>query len=300
MRYILILLLLIGCASPQELTMKDLRIGTEGIALRFLDDQPPAKVMENDRFVMTFELHNRGAASAKSTALAVGIPQEYVDTDVAAATLNGQPTNLRFELEGKSVKNPKGGIALLMIPATTKPITTSKRQDVAITTQLCYDYETVAETGVCVNYNPAGYQLRLTSCKPRAVTFSSQGAPVAVTKIDVKPKYLPDGQMGSAFIVTILNKGSGRVVEMGQSDALCSATADLTKVWDRVMVTAVLGGREIRCKKNVIRLENNKGEAVCEGTTDPSASPYVAPLQIYLDYGYTQTLSKQFAVERIR
>ncbi len=301
MKWIIIIIigLLIGCTTTKELTMQDLRKGTNGITWKFLGDQPPSKVIENDRFVMTLELHNDGAAAAQNAVVTIGAPQEYIETDLESATLNRELTNLQFGLEGKSLKNPAGDISLLMIPAATKEITTSKKQSVTLTAQLCYDYETVAETSVCVNYHPAGYFLRITPCKPKAVTFSSQGAPVAVTKIDVKPKFFPDNSLGSSFTITIQNKGTGKVVETGQSNALCSATGDLPKIWDKVFITAVLGGKEIRCKKEMVRLENNRAEVVCEGALDPTRGPYVAPLQVYLDYGYTQTLSQQMTIERI-
>lgn len=301
MKWIIIIIigLLIGCTTTQELTMQDLRKGTNGIIWKFLGDQPPSKVIENERFVMTLELHNDGAAAAQNAVVTIGAPNEYIETEIESATRDGQPTNLHFALEGKSLGNPAGDISLLMIPAATKTITTSKRQSVTLNAQLCYDYETVAETSVCVNYHPAGYTFRITPCKPKAVTFSSQGAPVAVTKIDVKPKFFPDNSLGSSFTITIQNKGTGKVIETGQSSALCSATGDLSKMWDKVSVTAVLGGKDIPCKKKMVRLENNRAELVCEGALDPTRGPYVAPLQVYLDYGYTQTLSQQISIEHI-
>ena len=53
-------------------------------------------------------------------------------------------------------------------------------------------------------------------------------------------------------------------------------------------------------EKDYVTLENNKAEITCEGTVENVQGPYVAPLQVYLDYGYTQTLSKQFYIERIK
>jgi len=296
---LLLCLFLVGCAGQADFSMQDLRKGTNGIVLKFLDDQPPTTIIENDRFVMTLNLQNDGAATAKNTILNLGVPSEYINADLNSATMNGDPTTLQFDLEGKSMKNPNGGLSILMIPATALPITTSKKQQVTIAGQICYDYETVAEANICANYDPS-YQLKVFPCKPKAISLSSQGAPVAITKIDVKPKYTPEGRLATSLTITLQNKGTGRVIEAGQSAAVCSSRGDLTKVWDRVIVTAVMAGKKINCKKDYVTLENNKAEITCEGTVENVQGPYVAPLQVYLDYGYTQTLSKQFYIERIK
>ncbi len=296
---LLMILLLFGCTNPTEVTMKDLRAGTNGIVLKFLDGQPPAKVYENDRFVMTLELHNDGAATAKNAILSFGAPKEYVSVDIAGVTLDGKSTSMHFDIEGKSLKNPNGDINVLIVPVQAKTITTSKRQEVTAQAQLCYDYQTLAEASACVNYDPRGYLLSITACKPQKISMSSQGAPIAVAQVDVQSKYLPDGSLGSVFIITLQNRGNGKVIEAGHSKEACSGTEDVGSLWDKVRVTAVLGGRQIQCKKEVVRLENNKAEVFCEGSLQQTAGPYMAPLQVYVDYGYTQTLSKQFVIERI-
>src|SRR3989338_6772740 len=114
---LLLCLFLVGCAGQADFSMQDLRKGTNGIVLKFLDDQPPTTIIENDRFVMTLNLQNDGAATAKNTILNLGVPSEYINADLNSATMNGDPTTLQFDLEGKSMKNPNGGLSILMIPA---------------------------------------------------------------------------------------------------------------------------------------------------------------------------------------
>ncbi len=316
----IILLFLSSCTSTltnQQLSMKDFRVGTKGITMQFVPDNSPLRFMQNDRLVSNIIVKNEGAGTSSDVYLMFATEKDYVS--VASTTFDGKPaasasltdTWSGGKFKGKSPENPAGDFGMFEVELITKKIILSKLQETLTTATICYDYYTAAEASVCVQ--PLKSVALPQSCVPKDVVLSSQGAPVAVTKIEVKNTALPNNIVKSVFRIYVENKGSGDVLYSGSSRVICSSNPlgmNSNKIWNYFLYQAYLGSNPIplKCRGDINNLagrdfnlglfKNKKAEIVCE-TTTPAASSYQTPLKINLYYDYTETISRQLIIEKI-
>ncbi len=303
--------------SKTQLSMKDFRVGIKGITMQFVPDNNPLKVMQSDQLVSNILLKNEGAASSSNVYLMFATEKDYVS--VTSMTFDGKPMASNSLIEalaggkfnGKSPNNPAGDFGQFEAALATKKITLSKLQETLMTATICYDYYTAAEASVCVQ--PVKSVALPQACIPKDVALTSQGAPVAVTKIEVKNTALPNNIVKSVFRIAVENKGSGDVLYSGSSKVICSSNPlgiNANKIWNYFLYQAYLGSNPmpLKCRGetnnlagkdfNVGLFKNKKAEIICE-TTTPAASAYQTPLTINLYYDYTETISRQLIIEKV-
>ena len=165
----------------------------------------------------------------------------------------------------------------------------------------CYGYATFTSPMVCIDPQPMSEHRK--TCTPRDLSLTSQGAPVAVTKIEQE-----NTRKKSIFNIHIKNVGKGDILYWGDL-ALCSPYSKQGILTSRNK--NVVQGFEVRIENQVldctprdkkIRLnQNGEGIITCmydlEFTNIQSA--YQTPLIIEFWYGYMQTEQKQVLFKKV-
>ncbi len=316
----IILLVMFGCGSRQvdQLTMKELRVGKEGINVAFIPDSKDIKVYQEDQFLLNLMIHNQGAAASNSVYVLVGVEDDYVKVNKRSigeeviSEVNTEITSQidKVEFAGKTPDNPAGDYVEYEAELEAKKITLSKLQETLVSGILCYSYGTKFEDSVCVQpqNNLAGLQ---PACQPEDIKVGSkgQGAPLAVTKVEVRSNLMSGGKIRTLLKIFIENLGKGDVINDGTGNYVCSAGASEekpSKVWNYLQFVARMGGKELKCRASkiedtpfyLINLKDKKAEVICE-SINPVGMSYKTPLLVEMFYDYTQTITKKLVIEKI-
>ena len=322
---IFISIILYGCENSKTvpvLTSKDFHKGTSALEMEFIKGIMPDAVYENSMFLIGINIKNNGAENIKKGLLNLGIERDYINlkkeelkTNLGDGIEIVNENTLRFNLSGKNIYNPLGQQGFIYLSAETNELAKQSQtliSNIALTA--CYDYKTVSVSTICIDTDITNTDIRDKNCIVKELSLDSQGAPVAVTKIEYQ--MLPSGPnyVKPEFFITIENKGSGEVVSPEENiiKSLCGLGSlpkpesdigfDEKKrqlVFNVVELSASLSigfDELLRCEpyeddyyRGVIKLKDGIGIAKCtlEGGIDVSKGSYTTPLRIQLDYGYT-------------
>ncbi len=302
---ILLFLLLLACAprkaeGPQQPV--DFRTGTQGLFMEFVPNLPPPRLLSPGPFDVMLRVENRGTSP-------LGGPLDTVylsgfDNTIITGILT---TGARIPtLEGRSAYVAQGGIDTVSFKGNIAPLA-GKRIDKyqpTILATACYNYETVASAQVCVDPNPFAPTAVAKVCTAGPVSLGSQGAPIAVTNV------LVDASPGKTrFTVNIQNVGGGDVFRNGvefmtkcnpYNPGLAFDEIDYVQVADvSISDVRIKPSCKPRDGTDHVRLTNGQATLFCEFSTPVGQSPYLAPLNIVLRYGYRQSIVRQVEIRPI-
>ena len=159
-----------------------------------------------------------------------------------------------------------------------------------------------------------GFKKREKPCEAGTLTLSSQGAPVAVTKIE--SEMLPDKDNPSIikprFIITVKNLGNGEVIQKEKVEAACSSQPIGYKEWNNINIKAYISNMDDENKLDcditeegtqdgVIILKQKEDSIRCayEPGFNEEKGAFASPLYIILDYGYTDTISREVKIKKV-
>lgn len=329
----MILIVITGCIDLTKkgtTTVSSLYKGTSGLKLSFVKNAPPSRIFENTNFNVIVQIENKGAYDVRD--ISEGMDYEraqmgeivitpesgYVDfekIDESEGILPGD-NGAFFEIRGKSLSNPVGDEIVVYSNLKARELSSlSAVHSSSVFATVCYPYQTKLSTSVCIDPDIYNLKPKKKACEVKNLAFSGQGAPVAITKIEVQ--MIPEGdKVKPMFLVHIENKGDGEVVKRDNYHAACGATigtseeTELYKYFNVINVKeSKLSTQALDCEQGdteEIVLRGKKGTIKCvfseEGALKDGISKeddaYIAPLTIILDYGYTSTISKQFNIEK--
>jgi hypothetical protein len=222
-------------------------------------------------------------------------------------------------LKGKSIGSPEGTSKYITFKARTKPLDPLSAQHTSsVLLTSCYSYMTELSPDFCLDPDTSATSRTTKACAMKDASFSNQGAPVAITKVETK--MLPENDYAiPQLIIYTQNVGKGKVINRDKLKQACSAASLGYSDWDVVTLTELrLGDKYVyqygadgpsrsntmSCKPNPFRIRAGDSFIRCtaEGNaekmrrTDPA---YVAHAFIRLEYGYQQSVSKKVIVEKI-
>ncbi len=292
--FLLVFIVIIGCKlSTNPYDNLDYRQGTEGLVVDFAQNSPMQKVYEDSKLGLVLEVRNKGANDIEDGDARIYLSGFDPEAIHFSGVSGGSVTLDVPAVLGKSPYMPDGGYDALDVPEDSPvrvPFGDSYTAKIMATS--CYVYETIATPTVCVVSDPAAiYKDNI--CEPSTITMSSQGGPVAVTKVEEEVM-----QQKLNFIITVQNVGGGRVIDKEQMDR-CPNDLDHNTV-DVVDVKAELSsGGEPECSPsdNRLRLVDGKGVIFCKIPVELHTS-YTAPLVITLDYGYSSSVTRDIEIVR--
>ncbi len=271
----------------------DYRTGTEGLVVNFAAGSPPDKVYKDSYLNLVLEVRNKGAyynAPGNAKIYLSGFDPTAIH--FANYNQNGKYAEMDVpEIMGKNAYMADGGYEVMEFKENGKvnvPFGDTYTPTLMATS--CYTYQTIATPNVCVVSDP----LAITKdnvCKPDPISMTSQGAPVAVTKVEEEVM-----QQSLNFIITVQNVGDGKVF----SQAAMSNCPFQLKYddMDKVNVDVSMSGAgTITCTPTTreIRLVNGKGVIFCRVPVELHTS-YVTPLMIKVSYGYTSSVTRTVTI----
>src|SRR3989344_1120118 len=310
--FVLILLLLIvsACSSkkdPQK-ELENLRSGNLGLAASFLPNNPPATVHverdEKNEFDIVVEVSNKGAYPQPEDGIKLNgkIYLSGYDKDIIMITTPSIDLSA-LAIDGKSSINLNGGSDLAVFKASVDhaklPV---EKYEPILLAAACFDYITTAGPSVCIDPDPYVTIKQKKVCQPGTVPLSSQGAPIAVVRVDTEAFAAK-----TQFKITIKNVGNGEVLKSQGSDQSVLQKCDPygsarigREDVDKVYLQEVMLGNSaldcwpfadepVKSASGFIRLLNGEGSIICEISKQNYASTnaaYTSPLKISLNYGY--------------
>lgn len=278
------LLILSGCASSNNNSGSqniNWRTGTEGITMSFVADNPPSEVLSRSALPVIVKFSNKGAFDVTDLSFYIG----GYDPTILPFAAKSQTSGIR--MGGKNQYNTLG-TEESFVQWTAPAINLNNLRGIdnfkqAISVTACYSYVTLANPTICID------SAKYDTVSPNKCTFdikdlgSSQGAPIAVTSIKQK---MSDQEIYLEIQVANSGKGTPFLPEVGNCMNL--GYTDVNKV--RLSKVAFSNGQTFTCNPEIIRLENNRGFAVCTGKL-PSRSSFVqTPLLVQLYYKYRDSL----------
>ncbi|MBI2657061.1 hypothetical protein HYX08_00015 [Candidatus Woesearchaeota archaeon] len=323
---LLALLLVSGCKSKKgsDKSLEEMRVGTEGITMNFIQNAPPDKIhVEKDApeelnsFEVVMEMRNKGAypqPDEGAAPLGRVYLSGYDPNIISFKESNVQEFNDK-SLEGKSSINPNGGLDIASFKGTVnvENINVDKYEPTLLASA-CYFYQTVAGPSVCIDPNPYSVTNERKVCQVQDITLSSQGAPIAVTRIDEEAF-----ARKTQFKITVKNVGGGEALKFESIESnKCSPSGEkiLREDIDKVYLKEVkAGSKSLKCgpftnsadgsvrrEEGEVRLINGEGYIICELLLeeygDQVKTAFVTPMTIKLQYGYRNSIEKKIQIKR--
>lgn len=295
---IFLVILLCGCVNNDDkLTEEDLKKGTDGVDIGFTSDAPPDSVIEDSSFKIGAMLHNRGFYTAPDVHLVLSTEEGYIQLEDNKKTV---------EIEGKTLSTPGGGQEKAYFEAVSKQIGAQKdRHPTDIVLTACYNYKTIFDNQLCIN--PHQYEKGEEDvCTDTSRSFNSQGAPLAVTKVETRMQS-KDNEVQPVIIIHVENKGDGTLLKHGIANEACSDKGLKREDFNKVKLDEFhLGNKnftgendEIKCTEET-NLVDGKGKFRCrvQDTVSKNSPAYNAQARAVLKYGYTKSVSKGIYVEK--
>ncbi len=303
-KMVLLLLLLAACAptttDPQP---TDFRFGTEGLRMTFVQNLPPPRVFESEPLNVMIEVENRGTSMLGGASDRVYL-SGFDPTIITGIPTTGVPLP---RLEGRDQFSPQGAVDAVNFKGSIVSLS-GRRVDkypVTLLATSCYQYETVATGQICVDPDPYTSATVQKVCIPSSISLGSQGAPVAISSVDVEPA---PGR--TRFKINIGNVGGGDVFKAGAQYAeKCNPNAPARLAFNEIdfinVADVMVSGTSIKqsCKpldaSGNVRLTNGVASLYCELGNLRSPSAYVTPLNVILRYGYRQTISRNVDIRAV-
>jgi len=265
--------------------------GKEGVAISFLPGAPPAEIPEMEKIPVSVQLQNKGEADVASVKVVVsGTPVWDTATDKMTDTSDALDAAKKV-----GSQNIPGGQAILDFDASKggQDVKMSLGpQTATIVAQACYDYQTFAQSTVCITESLTKQTVGATElCKSSGdKTVYSSGAPVQVTGVSQYPK----GRTGVTFVIKFKHVGTGTIYNY-QSDACPNiGLADTNKITITEAKLFNLGkslDNGVDCSPNPVALSSTgEGTVTCSAAWSEGEAngQFEDTLYLELSYGYTQ------------
>lgn len=298
------LLFIAGCAqgeTREERGPAEFRVGTEGLWLWFEPNLPPAWIYDDQPLEVMVRVENRGAYGIGSAGDKLYL-SGFDPTIITGISTFGEQIPL---LEGKS-QYGEGELDAVAFRATIRDLA-SKHIDVYETRLLvtgCYGYQTIATSNICIDPDPYSISAKQKVCTPQdASVGSGQGAPIAISGIDVEP-----GKGRTRFRIRITNVGRGDAFKPGTGYLnKCSPYDSQGLSYDEVNYVRLddvsVAGRSITssCKPSFdIRLIAGGATIYCELSGIASGSAFISPMTVRLSYGYRYSIFRDLDLRASR
>jgi len=253
--------------------------------MNFVANLPPPRLYDNQPLDVLIQVENRGTSDISDAMLYLS----GFDPAIVTGISSGQRIPL---LEGRGPFMPRGAIDAISFKGRISSLAGQRidKYTPTILATACYSYETVATAQVCIDPNPFAATRQQKVCTPAPVGMGSQGAPVAVTNVEVEPA---PGK--TRFRIGIQIVGGGSVFKR-QAMSKCSpysAGLGFDDVDYVEVVDVSVSGVSIECRpvdQGLLRLTNGQGQLFCETTRLTQQTAYLTPLNIILRYGYQQSM----------
>ncbi len=301
----LLIVVLSGCSGGSGQVNLDLnyRKGSEGVDAEFLNNAPPEKILDQTPFSLAIQLENKGASDVDDGIIVVSTESDYILLEQWIRSYGYIPIDdnrIQFDLQGRTETNPKGDRIIITARAETGKLETqTETHTTTILASVCYPYKSILSDTVCIDTDI--YELRSIAkvCAVKGKAYSSQGGPVAVTRIDsLMLQAEAEERIVPQFRIRINNIGKGSIFAPEKVIDACSSFPLREDEVNVVKVSAALDGKALKCEPEKIKLRGREDTVKCSLKSElgKEAGNYLAPLVVELEYGYMTTLSKEIEI----
>ena len=274
--------------------------------------------------------------AAQQGIISIGREKDYVtklsiEENSRLKKASGKDNEINFFVDGRSQINQNGDEVIASLTATTSRLDPQSEHRVStLTASICYPYRTALSTTVCIDPDVAGLRPGKKACAVANQPFSSgQGAPIAITKIEtLMIPEIDEPVIKPQFLIYVENSGRGNPVNPLDFRYACSNDFDkkdiISNRWNVATLKAFTsdenGVQQLVCCPNkysecpdsqadlsdpekitgFIRLRDNKDFVRCtfKNGIPKTFDAYTSPLSIEIDYGYMQTISANFIIQK--
>ena len=313
---LVVALIISGCKgryTDGPIVTRDIFEGKNGLVMEF---QPiPGEVFGGSPFRFDVELRNEGAFDIERGYLTLGLESDFIGLGewLIRAPITGMMSDgqAEFDLKGKSILNPEGSQGMTSVTLFAKEIEALREMHTSVILFTgCYAYQTKLSEGMCIDADLLGTKTVEKACEVEDKSFSSQGAPVAITKIEAT-MFPEDDVVKPRFLIYIENKGGGEVIKSDVVRKACSGESISYDDFNLIKVNAYLFDKQLKCtpgltdktteKTGKVRLKEKKDEILCvlEEGISKEIGTHTETLNVELDYGYTQTISTAIGIKKV-
>jgi hypothetical protein len=287
-----------GCKGGGPDPYYDPYRGIEGLSVEFIRNAPPETVYEKQQIPIGLILKNNGAYDITEGVIAVAVEEDYMTRPAGEDNM--------ILLRGRSQYDESGEEEVKMFYSDVKSLDkmSEYHRRINIIISSCYRYAGLLKTTVCIDPDLYNINKGEKPCTVEPVSSSGQGGPVAVTKVEETLSRDKDDLniIIPIFEITIENMGSGKVTDYLYVNEFCGPSAMPKDSFNKVYLDAYVGDKKLVCMPNPVTLgEGNTGKTMCrpeEGFEKVNAG-YTTLLSVSLDYGYTFSMSKNIAIEKL-
>ncbi len=237
---VIVLVFLAGCrqSGAGSANLYNYHTGSQGIEMSFIAGNPPATMYSSNPMAINVEVKNLGAydlARSNMCVLLTGYDPSMItfaygtnvlqnDIGVGTGEFSFSSCPYSFDsgmnqLPGKSVLSPNGGVDNVQWSSGDIKFSADEYKPIFQVTS-CYRYMTEASLPVCIDPNPYLSVNQPKVCTVHDISGGSQGAPVAVSKIeeDISPARTNSlsgyADLGPTvyFRIYVNNVGAGQVL----------------------------------------------------------------------------------------
>lgn len=312
---ILVLLSINGCGnrSRRDNTEVKLQSGTKGLTLEFMKNFPE-EVVEEGRLYASFELRNEGFFDIKQGILVLSLEKDFMEIDsweLPETFKSNSDNTITFDLNGKTISNIMGEKQVASAVIKTKKIDDTRNKiESMIVVNACYPYATILSETICIDTDPNELRIVQKTCKVKDITSSSQGAPVAITKVE--QKIIPGSDkdnVGLQFTILAENKDDGLIIDQNKYKDICIGRGSSKEDYNKLILKSLKFsdfvyryGQEsdLECEPNPLK-ETREGYftrcTLKEENSIPKTQPtFETPIVIELSYGYKTTESEEIDI----
>lgn len=265
--------------------------------MRFIENQPPFRLYDQEQFNALLEIENRGATILGKPADRIYL-SGFDHRIITGIPFTGEAMP---KIEGKTIEQPTTiNTDFVEFKGYIDKLTISK-YPVKLVATACYIYESIAEGTLCIDPDPFGRTTLRKACTPSNIGLGTQGAPISINLIEVEPR------KGKTLLRVHVSNVGGGIVFQENAVNRCSPYADQILSYNEIDLVNVVDVKigitsiKLSCKglaqNNFIRLTGNKGSFTCEyDTSTEPAGGVVVPISVVLRYGYRQSISKNIEI----
>jgi len=302
---IISLLLISGCtkSSEKEVIRTDIHTGSDGLEFDFMQNLPMSKVYSGEEFQIGLRAINKGAYDMTNVIFKISGDPGYVSFN------NKLSDSERIsKIEGKTNYDPRDKEENIIFDAKSSFADIGfQEHDSLLIVSACYDYSNTLSTQICVD--PDVYNMNPTekNCQAGDKTFSGQGGPVGISKVETK-MYSKNNALYPRFRITLTNFGPGEVITKGSGSTFCSSdtikSTDLNSISISRLEFSDITLEDMDCipTKDNIKFTNNQADITCtlkESSSkrlDANTDSYTTSLLVEINYGYSLSKSKTVTI----
>ena len=318
---VLMLLALSSCTGARP-AYKDVNyfVGSQGLKIGLTNADTLDEIYESSNFAYGLTIENLGAYSIvgdEQAILNIGFDPFYVQVDENAKGSNYKIDKSNvvvkgLSLIGKSRYYPSGSKIFFYFPYfQTKNITGQRsKPDTQIFASICYPYATTFSALACVDFDVFNENTRSQVCRQQDISAANQGAPVAVTQVEVENLPMDANLVRPVYTVHVSNVGGGTILSPVDNPAeierVCTNQDLQSSDFNTVRIEATLSNDiKLVCTPNVIRMNYQEGVSRCTVSDEDLSKAiqyrqnYETPLTVNLSYVYLSTLKKDITIKRL-